>query len=166
MTPEELKRWTREILSRLDVLKTKCRDARQYLEANGLRKLRNKQDVVEAWQRVQERFPEDLNPPRVTDLNRHLEFAMPHDFSDIETLDIPAIDRAVDTQGGTTMAAAGSGSARQSSRFETTSRWARRLISWTTASARPTAKGESHRVSNASCTQSTASSEPSSHSSS
>jgi uncharacterized protein (TIGR02391 family) len=99
MTPEELNRWKREILGRLDVLKTKARHARQYLEAHDLDALEDKQDIVEAWRRVQERFPEDLDPPRVGDLNRHLGFAMPHDFSDIETLDIPAIEGAVERYG-------------------------------------------------------------------
>jgi uncharacterized protein (TIGR02391 family) len=99
MTPEELNRWKREILGRLDVLKTKARHARQYLEANDLDSLEDKHDILESWRRVQERFPEDLNPPRVTDLNRHIGFAMPHDFSDIETLDIPAIEGAVERYG-------------------------------------------------------------------
>lgn len=99
MTPEELKRWKREIQGRLDVLKTKARYARQYLEAHNLDALEDKPDINEAWRRVQERFPEDLNPPRVSDLNRHLGFAMPHDFSDIETLDIPAIEGAVERYG-------------------------------------------------------------------
>jgi len=99
MTPEELSRWKRDILGRLDVLKTKARHARQYLEAHGLDALDDKQDIMEAWRRVQERFPEDLDPPRVSDLNRHLGFAMPHDFSDNETLDIPAIEGAVERYG-------------------------------------------------------------------
>ncbi|EQD50738.1 hypothetical protein B2A_07202, partial [mine drainage metagenome] len=47
----------------------------------------------------QERFPADLHLPRVTDFNRHLGFAMPHDFSDIERLDIPAIEGAIKRYG-------------------------------------------------------------------
>jgi uncharacterized protein (TIGR02391 family) len=99
MTPEQLRRWRKDILGRLDVLKSKARHAQQYLEANDLHELDDKEDIREAWLRVQERFPDDLNPPRVTDLNRHLGFAMPHDFSDIERLDIPAIEGAVKRYG-------------------------------------------------------------------
>ena len=95
MKPKQLIRWRKDILARLDVLKTKARQERQYLEANGLRELNDKEDIEEAWLRVQERFPADLNPPRVGDLKRHLSFAMPHDFSDIEQLDIPAIEGAI-----------------------------------------------------------------------
>ena len=99
MNPRQFKRWRREILARLDVLKTKARQARQYLEANNLRALQDKEDIEEAWLRVQERFPSDLKPPRVGDLNRHLSFAMPHDFSDIEQIDIPAIEEAIKRYG-------------------------------------------------------------------
>jgi len=99
MTPEELSRWKREILGRLDVLKTKARHARQYLQAHNLEALENKDDIVEAWRRVQDRFPEDLNAPRVNDLTRHLGFAEAHDFSDIETFDIPAIKGAIERYG-------------------------------------------------------------------
>lgn len=99
MTPEQLKRWKKDILARLDVLKSKAHHARQYLEANNLRKLDDTADIDDAWECVQERFPEDLKPPRVSDLNRHLGFAMPHDFSDIETLDIPAIEGVVKRYG-------------------------------------------------------------------
>ena len=80
MTPEQLKRWRREILARLDILKSKARQARQYLEANNLNELKDTSNIRDAWLRVRERFPEDLKPPRVNDLNRHLGFAMPHDF--------------------------------------------------------------------------------------
>lgn len=61
MTPEELNRWKRETLGRLNGLKTKARHARQYLEAHGLDALEDKQDSMEAWHRVQEYFPEDLD---------------------------------------------------------------------------------------------------------
>lgn len=99
MNPEQFTRWRKDILARLDVLKTKARQAQQYLEANSLRELNDKEDIEEAWRRVQERFPSDLKPPRVGDLNRHLGFAMPHDFSDIEQLDIPAIEGAIKRYG-------------------------------------------------------------------
>lgn len=99
MTPEQIIRWKRDILARLDFLKVKARHARQYLEANKLDTLEDKHDLLQAWNRVRERFPEDLNPPRVSDLNRHLGFAMLHDFYDIETLDIPAIAGAVERYG-------------------------------------------------------------------
>jgi hypothetical protein len=62
MTPEQLKRWKNDILARLDVLKSKARQARQYLEANDLHELPDGGDIREAWQRVQERFPDDLRP--------------------------------------------------------------------------------------------------------
>ena len=99
MTPEQLSRWKKDILARLDILKSKARQARQYLEANSLSELKDTADIRDTWLRVKERFPEDLKPPRVTDLNRHLGFAMPHDFSDIETLDIPAIEGAIERYG-------------------------------------------------------------------
>ena len=99
MNPEQLTRWGKDILARLDVLKTKARQAQQYLEANGLRELNDKEDIEEAWLRVQERFPVDLKPLRAGDLDRHLGFAMPHDFSDIEQLDIPAIEGAIKRYG-------------------------------------------------------------------
>lgn len=99
MNPEEFKRWRKDILARLDVLKSKARQAQQYLEAHNLRELKDKEDIEEAWLRVQERFPDDLKPPRVGDLNRHLGFAMPHDFSDIEQLDIRAIEGAIKRYG-------------------------------------------------------------------
>ena len=99
MNPEQFKRWRKEILARLDVLRTKARQAQQYLEANNLRELKDKEDIEEAWLRVRERFPTDLKPPRVSDLNRHLGFAMPHDFSDIEQIDIPAIEGAIKRYG-------------------------------------------------------------------
>ena len=99
MTPEQLKRWKKDILARLDILKSKARHAQQYLDANNLHELKDTDDIKEAWLRVQERFLDDLKPPRVTDLNRHLGFAMPHDFSDIESLDIPAIEGAIKRYG-------------------------------------------------------------------
>jgi len=99
MTPAQISRWRKDILARLDVLKTKALHARQYLEANDLRELDDTEDIKGAWLRVQERFPDDLTPPRVSDLNRHLGFAMPHDFSDIERLDIPAIEGAINRYG-------------------------------------------------------------------
>jgi uncharacterized protein (TIGR02391 family) len=99
MTPEQLKRWRKEILARLDILKSMARQAQQYLEANNLNELKDTGSIRDAWLRVRERLPEDLKPPRVTDLNRHLGFAMPHDFCDIETLDIPAIEAAIERYG-------------------------------------------------------------------
>lgn len=99
MTPEQLSQWKKDILARLDILKSKARHARQYLEANNLSELKHTSDIRDTWLRVKERLPEDLKPPRVTDLNRHLGFAMPHDFSDIETLDIPAIEGAIERYG-------------------------------------------------------------------
>lgn len=101
MNPEQIIRWRKDILARLDVLKSKVRQTQQYLEAKNLHKLKDKdkdkdkEDIEEAWFRVQERFPADLKPPRVSDLNRHLHFAMQQDFSDIENLDIPAIEGAI-----------------------------------------------------------------------
>jgi uncharacterized protein (TIGR02391 family) len=44
-------------------------------------------------------FSRRLETPRVNDLSRHLGFAMPHDFSDIEELDIPAIEAAIQRYG-------------------------------------------------------------------
>lgn len=99
MTPERLARWRKDVLARLDVLRTKARLACQYLEAHGRDELHDKADIVNAWIAIKERFPEDFEPPRMFDLNRHLSFAMPHDFGDIETLDIPAIEDAVNRYG-------------------------------------------------------------------
>ena len=97
MTPERLKRWKKDILARLDILKSKARQARHYLEANSLPELKDTSDISDAWLRVRERFPDDLKPPPVNDLGRHLAFAMPHDFSDIESLDIPAIESSIES---------------------------------------------------------------------
>jgi len=99
MTPEQLKRWKKDILARLDILKSKARQARHYLEANSLPELKDTSDISDAWLRVRERFPDDLKPPPVNDLGRHLAFAMPHDFSDIESLDIPAIESSIERYG-------------------------------------------------------------------
>lgn len=82
MNPEQIIRWRKDILARLDVLKSKVRQTQQYLEAKNLHKLKDKdkEDIEEAWFRVQERFPADLKPPRVKDLNQHLHFAIQQDF--------------------------------------------------------------------------------------
>jgi hypothetical protein len=68
MTPEQLRRWKKDTLARLDILKSKARQDRQYLEANNLSELKDAADIRDTWLRVKERFPEDLKPPRVTDL--------------------------------------------------------------------------------------------------
>ena len=87
--------WRREILSRLDDLEHRARQCRQYLEANDLTSLDHRSDFEDAWQRIKELFPENLSSSRAGDLERHLHFAMPHDFSDIEFHDIPAIRESV-----------------------------------------------------------------------
>lgn len=99
MTPEELNSWRRLILERLDVLKTKAIQARRYMEARDLRELEDKADIRAAWDKVRELFPEGFVATRAGDLARHLGFAMQHDFSDIENLDIPALVGAVQHYG-------------------------------------------------------------------
>jgi uncharacterized protein (TIGR02391 family) len=99
MTPEGIERWRRDILQRLDVLKTKARHARQFLESKSLDRLEDKEDLEQAWRAVYERFPEDLRPVRGGDLGRHLSFAEPHDFSDIENVDVPSIVSEVERYG-------------------------------------------------------------------
>lgn len=101
MTPKDRQRWQREILGRLDILRTKVGQTQQYLEARALNKLEDREDVLDAWRRVHERFPDDFKPPRASDLARHLGFAELHDFHDIVTFDIPAIEKAVKQYGHT-----------------------------------------------------------------
>ena len=90
-----LDEWRQEVLTRLDDLEHRARQCRQYLEANTLRKLEDKSAFNDSWQRIKELFPEDFNPNRVDELDRHANFAMPHDFSDIELHDIPAVKESV-----------------------------------------------------------------------
>ena len=91
----DLNSWRQEVLSRLDDLEHRARQCRQYLEAQGLDKLKDKSDFEDAWQRIKDLFPEDFSPSRAGDLERHVHFAMPHDFSDIELADIPAVKESV-----------------------------------------------------------------------
>jgi uncharacterized protein (TIGR02391 family) len=99
MTPLEIEQWRRDLLARLDVLKSKARIARQLMEAKGLDVLEDKDDLLHAWRAVYERFPEDFKPLRGGDLSRHLRFAERHDFSDIEKLDVPSIIADVERHG-------------------------------------------------------------------
>jgi uncharacterized protein (TIGR02391 family) len=99
MTPKQLEKWRKDILSRLDVLKSKVRQARLYIKTQNLDELEDKADIIAAWTRIYERFPEDLQPSRGNDLARHLRFAMEHDFRDIETFDIPAVQRSIELYG-------------------------------------------------------------------
>lgn len=95
MTPRELARWRADLLSRLDALAHRARTTRQMLEAKQLRGLKDREEFLEAWRRIRELFPEDFEPARQTDLKRHILFAMPHDFHDIEHHDIPAVKQSV-----------------------------------------------------------------------
>ena len=65
------------------------------LEAKQLRGLKDREEFLEAWRRIRELFPEDFEPARQTDLKRHILFAMPHDFHDIEHHDIPVVKQSV-----------------------------------------------------------------------
>ena len=95
MTPRELARWRADLLSRLDALAHRARTTRQMLEAKQLRGLKDREEFLEAWRRIRELFPEDFEPARQTDLKRHILFAMPHDFHDIEHHDIPVVKQSV-----------------------------------------------------------------------
>lgn len=61
--------------------------------------LENKADFEAKWDRIVELFPEDFHPNRASDLARHIGFAMPHDFHDIENFDVPAIMDSVKRYG-------------------------------------------------------------------
>lgn len=91
MKPRALEKWRNELLTRLENLKIDARRVRQVMEATGQDELEDKSDFEAKWDRIVELFPEDFHPNRAMDLNRHVHFAMPHDFSDIEIFDIPAV---------------------------------------------------------------------------
>ena len=97
MTPEQLVRWRTDLLSRLDALAHQARTTRQMLEARDLPRLEVKDEFQDAWGRIRELFPEDFQPARQGDLNRHIGFAEPHDFFDIENHDIPAVKMSVES---------------------------------------------------------------------
>ena len=99
MQIRDLEKWRNEVLSRLEDLQNRAKQIQQQMTAQNLVKLEDKSDFVSAWQRVQDLFPDDLQPNRTFDLNRHIGFAEKHDFSDIELLDIPAVMESVQRYG-------------------------------------------------------------------
>lgn len=99
MKPKELEKWRNEVLTRLENLRIDARRTRQMMEARGQNKLTDKSDFEAKWDRIVELFPEDFHPIRAGDLGRHIHFAMPHDFSDIEKFDIPAVMDSVKRYG-------------------------------------------------------------------
>ena len=95
MNPNEIEVWRNEVLTRLENLRIDARRTRQMMEARGQDELKDKSDFKAKWDRIAELFPEDFHPNRASDLSRHIHFAMPHDFSDIENFDIPAVMESV-----------------------------------------------------------------------
>jgi uncharacterized protein (TIGR02391 family) len=91
MKPKALEKWRNELLTRLENLKIDARRVRQMMEATGQDELEDKSDFEAKWDRIVELFPEDFHPNRASDLARHIGFAMPHDFDDIEKFDVPAV---------------------------------------------------------------------------
>ncbi|WP_162173824.1 TIGR02391 family protein [Hyphomonas johnsonii] len=83
------------MISRLDTLAHMARVTRQHLENHDLRELEDRTEFRGAWRRIVELFPEDFTPARGSDLARHIGFAQPHDFFDIEFQDIPAVQGSV-----------------------------------------------------------------------
>lgn len=99
MKPEQLEKWRKELLTRLDNLRIDACRIRQMMKATGQDELEDKADFESKWDRIVELFPEDFHPNRAGDLARHIGFAMPHDFDDIEKFDVPAVSDSVKRYG-------------------------------------------------------------------
>ena len=99
MGPVQLKKWRKDVLSRLEALKVRALQIQQLMDASGLQELDNRADFKAAWDQIENLFPEDFRPNRMSNLNRHILFAKRHDFSDIEMMDIPAIMESVQRYG-------------------------------------------------------------------
>lgn len=95
MTPNELERWRNEVLARPEDLHIRARQIGQVMDAKNIPKMDDVSDFEAAWDRIEDMFPEDFRAERAGDLNRHIHFAMRHDFSDIEEMDIPAVMESV-----------------------------------------------------------------------
>lgn len=92
---KKLEEWRRLILRRLQTFKALALQTKQYMSANKLSKLEDKNRITSAWQRIEGLFPNDFQPERAGDLSRHLRFAHVHDFSDIVEFDLPAVEESV-----------------------------------------------------------------------
>lgn len=99
MKSDQLEKWRKELLTRLDNLRIDARRIQQMMKATGQGELKDKSNFVSIWDRIVELFPEDFHPNRASDLARHIGFAMPHDFYDIENFDVPAVIDSVKRYG-------------------------------------------------------------------
>lgn len=99
MERSQLERWRREVLTRFDALEVRAHQVQQFLSAHDLGKLEDKADFEAAWEKIKSLFPKEFLPDRTNDLERHIYFGMRQDFSDIESLDIPAVRRSVERYG-------------------------------------------------------------------
>ena len=81
-------------LTRLDDLKHRAKQSGHCFEANLLRKLEDNSPFQDS-QRTKEPLPKDFSRNRAGDLSRHAYFAMPHDFSEVESHDIPAVRQSI-----------------------------------------------------------------------
>jgi len=92
----DISSWRSDILTRLEILRVKARQNRQFMDAHNLDKLYDdKLDFQDAWQQIKDLFPDDLTPKRASALDRHLFFAHRIDFEDIEKIDIPDVAKSV-----------------------------------------------------------------------
>ncbi len=99
MDPRRLEVWRKEVLARLDVLRTKARQAQQYMNARGRNVLEDKSDIETTWAGIKGLFPDDLKAARAGDLDRHLGYAQHCDFRDIELVDVPVLEKSVRNYG-------------------------------------------------------------------
>ncbi len=99
LKPKQLEKWRSALLTRLDDLQIDARRIQQMMKATGQSVLEDKSEFESKWDRIVELFPEDFHPSRAGDLARHIAFAMPHDFHDIENFDIPAVVDSVKRYG-------------------------------------------------------------------
>ena len=101
MNPNERERWRRELLSRLDALRTHARHIQKQMKAKSLEVYESKEEFEAKWGQITDLFPDGFHPTRSSDLSRHIRFAMCVDFHDIENFDIPAVKESVERYGRT-----------------------------------------------------------------
>ena len=99
MTPDELRRWKKQVVGRLEILKSRVEQAMSRLKVDNRENHPDDPDIRSVWNRVETLFPEDFTATRKNDLIRHIGFGYIHDFRDILDYDIPAIERAVHAYG-------------------------------------------------------------------
>lgn len=101
MSPNQLELWRREVLSRLDALRSHARQIKKQMKAKGRDVYEDKAEFEAKWDQIVSLFPDDFHPMRSSDLSRHVHWAMRVDFDDIEKFDIPAVMESVERYGRT-----------------------------------------------------------------